>query len=666
MTDTKLPFFPSTHAYLMGICALMSFSAQKLADFAQKYHTFPNQPFAEQAENASEMQQLQLDFAYRCHYSVQANIDMPLHTWIARRQLTQPVVHALMCCIAWELDPSFRQWIRKIPSFATTQALTLELIHALAQVCAPIDMPAFALRAQDLTLFLLPQTTPLHVLSPLRLHPLAQAFLLHQPLPTSDYITRVIPPQPQPEPYTPSVTLVSGEAGHGKKHFLLQQAAEKQTGICFCDAGEMMTFAPTLYEKVLQELVLTAHLFPCRVCILHVETLTIEKLYRIWTLYQRLCAQQTILCMTAIPPMPSYITQTFPCHIQTLPLWDNAKQKQLLQTILPALPPQTQTALSDTFDLSPKQWHTFTKEVQLFAPKDHKTLFSIALSHTGMYLSTLAEQIPTVFDWEDLVLPEDLKKQIQECCYFFQYRKQVYDTWGMGERIAYGRGLNILFSGPPGTGKTMLAQVIANELQLELYRIDLSSVVSKYIGETEKNLEKIFDEAQKGSCILFFDEMDALFGKRSETKDAHDKYANLETAYLLQRLEQYDGVVLMATNYFSNIDEAFLRRIHFVFHIPFPDAVQRRQLWQKAFPSTAPLAADIDFDFLSTQFRLSGAQIKQIALSAAVFSAAHSSTIRMQQIIQALAMELYKQNRTLCREDFGKYQYLFDFFEEDG
>lgn len=666
MIDNKPPFFPSTHAYLMGICALMSFSAQKLADFAQKYYTLPNQPFAEQTENASEMQQLQLDFAYRCHYSVQANIDLPLHTWIARRQLTQPVVHALMCCIAWELDPSFRQHIRKIPSFAATQALTLELIHALAQVCAPIDTPACALQAQDLALFLLPQTTPLHILSPLRLHPLAQAFLLHQPLPTSDYITRVIPPQPQPEPHTPSVTLVLGEAGYGKKHFLLQQAAEKQTGICFCDAGEMMTFASTLYEKVLQELVLTAHLFPCRVCILHAEVLTIEKLYRIWTLYQRLCAQQTILCMTAIPPIPPHMTQTFPCYIQTLPVWDKAKQKQLLQEHLPTLPLQVQTALLDTYDLSPKQWHTFTKEVKLFVPQDRKTLFSIALSHTGMYLSALAEQIPTVFDWEDLVLPEDLKKQIQECCYFFQYRKQVYDTWGMGEHISYGRGLHILLGGPSGTGKTMLAQVIANALDLTVYQIDLSSVVSKYIGETEKNLEKIFDEAQKGSCVLFFDEMDALFGKRSETKDAHDKYANMETAYLLQRLEQYDGIVIMATNYLSNIDEAFYRRIHFVFHIPLPDAAQRLLLWQKAFPDHAPLSSEIDFAFLSEQFPLSGAKIKSVALSAAVFAAAHASTIGMQQIIQALAMELYKQNRTLCREDFGKYQYLFDFFEEDG
>lgn len=660
MTHYDLSFFPSTHAYLMGICEWMCFSAQKLAEYAQKHHTLPYRPFAEQAENASEMQKLQLDFAYRCHYSIQANIAMPLHTLIARRKLTQPVVHALMCCIAWELDPTFRQWIRQIPSFSQTQALTMELIHALAQICAPVDAPVFCVQEQDLVRFLVPQTIPLHILSPVRLHPIAQAFLLHQPLPTSDYILRMITPQAQPEPYTESVTLVLGAAGSGKKHFLLQQAAEKQTGICFCDGSQMASFSSTLFEKVLHELVLTAYLFPCRVGILHAEDVPSDKLYRLWRLYCQLGAQQTILCMTAMPPAPLHITQTFPCDIQTLPVWDKTAQQQLLQELLPTLAQQERTALLDTYDMSPKQWHTFAKEVELFAPKDRKTLFATALSHSGMYLSELAEQIPAIFRWEDLVLPEDLCKRIQECCYFFQYRKQVYDTWGMGERIAYGRGLHILLGGPPGTGKTMLAQVIANELDFTLYRIDLSSVVSKYIGETEKNLQQIFDEAQKGSCVLFFDEMDALFGKRSETKDAHDKYANMETAYLLQRLEQYDGIVIMATNYLSNIDEAFYRRIHFVFHIPLPNAAHRLLLWQKAFPATAPLATEIDFAFLSEQFPLSGAKIKAIALSAAVFAATQQTTIGMPQIIRALTIELSKQNRTLCREDFGKYQYLFE------
>ena len=211
-------------------------------------------------------------------------------------------------------------------------------------------------------------------------------------------------------------------------------------------------------------------------------------------------------------------------------------------------------------------------------------LYTACHNQSNQKLSSLARKIKPKYEWEDIVLPSNELKQLREICNQVKHHHVVYGEWGFGKKISLGRGLNALFSGPPGTGKTMAAEVIAGELALEIYKIDLSQVVSKYIGETEKNLGKIFVEAETSNAILFFDEADALFGKRSEVKDAHDRYANIETGYLLQRMEEYEGIVILATNLNKNMDEAFLRRIHFVVEFPFPDAKQREDMWQKIFP----------------------------------------------------------------------------------
>ena len=197
----------------------------------------------------------------------------------------------------------------------------------------------------------------------------------------------------------------------------------------------------------------------------------------------------------------------------------------------------------------------------------------------------------------------------------------------MAKKLSLGKGLNALFAGPPGTGKTMAAEVIAGELQLDLYKIDLSQVVSKYIGETEKNLDRIFTAAESANAILFFDEADALFGKRSEVKDSHDRYANIEIGYLLQKMEEYEGVAILATNLRQNLDEAFVRRMHFVVDFPFPDEEHRRRIWGVTFPREAPLGADIDFCALAREVRLAGGNIKNIALAAAFYAAADGRVI---------------------------------------
>lgn len=219
-----------------------------------------------------------------------------------------------------------------------------------------------------------------------------------------------------------------------------------------------------------------------------------------------------------------------------------------------------------------------------------------------------------------------------------------------------------LFSLPvrPGTGKTMCAQVIANELNMEMYKINISQIVSKYIGETEKNLQAVFAEARKSNCILFFDECDAIFGKRSEVKDAHDRNANVEVAYLLQQIEEHDGVCIMATNLIGNIDAAFMRRITYVIHFPFPDAAMREEIYRRTMPREAPVADDIDWVFLAEKFQLSGGHIKNIVLSAAFLAALEDSPIGMSHLLRAAVRELKKNEIVVVREELREYADLLD------
>lgn len=239
-----------------------------------------------------------------------------------------------------------------------------------------------------------------------------------------------------------------------------------------------------------------------------------------------------------------------------------------------------------------------------------------------------------------------------------RYKHVVYDQWGFESRLAYGKGVSMLFAGPPGTGKTMAAQVVANDLGIEMYKVDLSQVVSKYIGETEKNLNQVFNEAKKSNVILFFDETDAILGKRTEVKDAHDKNANLETAYLLQKMEEYDGITVMTTNYKENIDSAFFRRISYVIHFAFPDATARKSIWQGIFPHETPLDDDLDFDYLARQFEIAGGSIKNIAVAAAFMAARDGQAVSMRHIIRAVRYEMAKQGKVMRREDYGEYSYL--------
>ncbi len=274
---------------------------------------------------------------------------------------------------------------------------------------------------------------------------------------------------------------------------------------------------------------------------------------------------------------------------------------------------------------------------------------------SSQHLVSFARKITPKRVWQDLVLPKDTLAQLQELCQQVRYRTKIYSDWGFDQRFSLGKGTIALFTGDSGTGKTLSAEIIAKELEIDLYQVDLSQVVSKYIGETEKNLSRVFSEAQASNAILFFDEADALFGKRSEVKDAHDRYANIEINYLLQRVETYEGVIILASNLSKNIDGAFVRRLHFSIEFPFPNEAYRLQIWHNIFPTQAPLASDIDFDFLARKFKIAGGNIKNIALSAAFMAAENCSVIGMDHLIQAMKREYQKLGKVCESTEFEKY-----------
>jgi AAA+ superfamily predicted ATPase len=274
------------------------------------------------------------------------------------------------------------------------------------------------------------------------------------------------------------------------------------------------------------------------------------------------------------------------------------------------------------------------------------------------HLISFATRVRPRRQWVDLILPKDTTLQLREFCGQVKNRDRVQDEWGFGQRFSAGKGVIALFAGATGTGKTLAAEVIASDLGLDLYRIDLASIVSKYVGETEKNLARVFQDAESSKALLFFDEADALFGKRSDVKEAHDRYANIEINYLLQRLEDYEGTIILASNLSKNIDPAFLRRLNFSIDFPFPDEEQRHSIWRSIFPAQAPLSPGLDLALLARNFRISGGNIRNIAVAAAFQAADNGGVIDMDHVILALKREYQKLGRVCDKSEFQQFYEL--------
>ena len=335
------------------------------------------------------------------------------------------------------------------------------------------------------------------------------------------------------------------------------------------------------------------------------------------------------------------------------------EQEALWAEAAPSLRPPEVARLVEQFDLGPPRIAAAAAAATTAAALQGRDapllehLWEACREQSRFKADGLARPIVPGARWEQLVLPDDALAQLEEIAAQASNRRLVYEGWGFGPRIVRGRGISALFAGPSGTGKTMAAEVLAERLRLDLYRIDLAGVVSKWIGETEKNLRSVFDAAETSGAILFFDEAEALFGTRTEVKDAHDRYANIEVDYLLQRMEEYRGLAILATNRRGLLDPAFLRRLRFVVEFPFPDAAARARLWEGVFPAEAPVD-ELDLEALA-RLEVSGGSIRTIALNAAFLAAGRGEPVGMEHVMRAARREYAKLERLIAPGEFGSW-----------
>ncbi|AFY34117.1 ATP-binding protein [Calothrix sp. PCC 7507] len=330
------------------------------------------------------------------------------------------------------------------------------------------------------------------------------------------------------------------------------------------------------------------------------------------------------------------------------------EQQQLWETMLGDRAAESPAQLASQFNLNPLSIQQIAQTV-LTKPFSHQAdfheqLWSTCLATNRPQLDILAQRLDPKATWDNIVLPEEETSLLHQIADQVRQRHKVYQDWGFQNRMNRGLGISALFAGESGTGKTMAAEVIANDLRLNLYKIDLSAVVSKYIGETEKNLRRLFDAAEDGGAILFFDEADALFGKRSEVKDSHDRYANIEINYLLQRIEAFRGLAILATNMRNALDHAFVRRLRFIVTFTFPTPADRQKMWQRAFPPEMPTEI-LDFSRLA-RLNLTGGSIHNIALNAAFLAAQQETPVTMSLVLQAARTEFRKLDRPINEIDF--------------
>ena len=286
-------------------------------------------------------------------------------------------------------------------------------------------------------------------------------------------------------------------------------------------------------------------------------------------------------------------------------------------------------------------------------------LYACCYAVMGHPLKDHTQKVESPFCWDDIKMDPRDKALLRDVCDTVRNRHIVMQEWNFQSKVPYGAGVAVLFAGPPGTGKTMAAQVVANELGMELYKIDLSQLIDKYVGETEKNIRRIFDQAKKSNSVLFFDEADAIFNKRMDAKDANERFANIESSLLLQCVEEFDGISILATNNMTSIDNAFLRRFRYYLLFKEPDEQIRYEIWSSVFPKQAPVAAEVDYRELARIFKFTGAIIKNVALTAAYLAAAQRTPIGLLEIMIAIRREMEKNHRILTKEEMGSLGYLF-------
>ncbi len=467
---------------------------------------------------------------------------------------------------------------------------------------------------------------------------------------------------------TKKAILLQGAAGSGKRLQIRLAAESHHRTALFFDLRKIVQKNTEQKKNILVDVIVRSVLDRAYLCFCHWEVLKVKDIWDSALIDEIFHTAglffQIIFITTQAEGWQEENTGDFqvesfqmrmPALRQRIQLWEDALMPHGIgdKTAIETLAVQ--------FDFSPGMIQEAAASARKKAYSDRRDsvllrdIYEVCQEKISHRLGERASRVNAVCTWDDLILEEEPKDLLLQACAQISYRYRVYEEWGFQRKLTYGRGVTMLFAGPPGTGKTMAAQVLAKELNLELYKVDLSGVLSKYIGETQKNLKEIFDEAQKSKCILFFDEADALFGKRVNVTDARDISANAQTAYLLQKMEEYDGITILATNLQQNFDDAYKRRMKYIIPFSFPQEKQRHALWENVFPKEMPLKEDIDMEYLASNFELSGASIKNIALNAAFMAASMQEFTGMEHVMTALQQEYKKSGKTLGREELKEY-----------
>ncbi len=462
-----------------------------------------------------------------------------------------------------------------------------------------------------------------------------------------------------------------GPKGNGKKFFVKYAAGKMNLGVIFVDVEKLEIATLQEIEKIISKLVLESILLNACLCFVdskdRSETEEEEKKQREFpqalSYLLELLAQKVKFFLWLSPEKSEYLLN-FPLHLQCMeqPML-SVKERIILWNRYAAgyclCEDVSLTMCANQFILSVQGIKEVLQTADFIRVEQGEDLITqedvqqAVKQRSPNQLGSYAARINAVYTWEDLVVSEEQKHQMQMICNQIKYRNVVGEEWGFFRKTPYGRGICALFYGSPGTGKTMAVQVMANEIGLDLYRVDLSQLVSKYIGETEKNISALFKKAKNINALLFFDEADSLFAKRSDVKDSHDRNANAETAHLLQKLEDYEGITILATNYVNNIDDAFKRRIKFMINFSFPTPEVRLQLWSAILPKDVPCEEELDFEFYAEHFELSGSNIKEILTNAAYIAASEGNRLANRHLIEAIKLNFSKYGKVLTDEDFG-------------
>ena len=470
------------------------------------------------------------------------------------------------------------------------------------------------------------------------------------------------------ENLSPETVVLWGPAGSGKRDTVKEFANRTRQSLAFFEIPKPDEIEKTQFDRLRAELSLF-----CRECVIfglqpviccgELLPKEVQKEMVSWLQKEKMPWTGSVFLLMETEEVPDYLAE---CYFLRMEELRGVERSRLWREVLPdnaEITPEGIDALANTFLLTQGQIRTAAAQALRLAGPDtavnEDLLYEVCYAVLGHPLKAHTQRVRSPFVWDDLKMNSKDKSILQDIVGCVRCRDIVMQQWNFEQKLPYGTGITAIFTGPPGTGKTMAAQIIANELHMELYKIDLSQLIDKYVGETEKNIKRVFVEAGRSNSVLFFDEADAIFNKRLEAGNSNDRFANIESSLLLQCIEEFSGITLLATNNVNAIDTAFLRRFRFYVQFREPDENIRYEIWSSVFPKEAPVDPGVDYRELARLFTFTGAVIKNVALQSAYLAAGAGRSIGMLEIMVAICREMEKSHRMLSRDQMGKFGDLF-------